>query len=46
VGWEEFQFMQIIGFVLLIAGTFVYNGILIVPAMRKYGLLKPKMESL
>jgi hypothetical protein len=42
VGWETFQFMQIIGFVLLISGTFVYNGILIVPAMRKYGILKPK----
>jgi hypothetical protein len=42
VGWEVFKFMQIIGFVLLICGTFVYNDILIVPAMRKYGLLKPK----
>eukprot|EP00051_Salpingoeca_urceolata_P010666 m.130848 g.130848 ORF g.130848 m.130848 type:complete len:377 (+) comp16802_c0_seq8:1028-2158(+) len=42
VGWEQFAYMQIIGFVLLLLGTFVYNDILVVPIMRKIGMLKPK----
>ncbi|EDQ92026.1 uncharacterized protein MONBRDRAFT_14488 [Monosiga brevicollis MX1] len=44
VGWEDFQYMQVIGFFFLIMGTFVYNDLLILPALRRWGLLKPKPE--
>lgn len=36
-------FRKQIGFVLLLSGTFVYNGVLIVPLMRKVGILKRKL---
>ena len=41
VGWETFAGLQVGGFVLLILGTFVYNNLLVVPLMRRYGILKP-----
>ncbi|EGD73187.1 transmembrane protein C2orf18 [Salpingoeca rosetta] len=42
VGWETFAPLQIVGFALLLLGTFVYNNLLIVPLMRKYGILRPE----
>lgn len=41
VGWEEFYYLQVVGFVLLLAGTFIYNNIIIEPLLRKYGVLSP-----
>jgi len=34
IGWQEFQYLQVIGFVLLLAGTFVYNKIIPLPCLR------------
>jgi hypothetical protein len=31
VGWESFCYVQIIGFVVLLTGTFIFNGIIVVP---------------
>jgi len=31
VGWEKFCWVQIIGFVVLLGGTFVYNGVVHIP---------------
>jgi drug/metabolite transporter (DMT)-like permease len=31
IGWEEFQWLEIVGFVVLVFGTLVFNGILIIP---------------
>jgi hypothetical protein len=31
VGWETFCYVQIIGFVVLLTGTFIFNGIIQVP---------------
>ncbi len=42
VGWEKFQYLQIIGFLLLLSGTFVYNEVIIAPLLRRYGFLAPK----
>jgi len=30
-GWEEFQFLQLIGFALLLSGTCIYNEVLVLP---------------
>ena len=39
VGWERFQWIQPIGFTVLLLGFFVFNGILSVPGqcMTKFG---------
>jgi drug/metabolite transporter (DMT)-like permease len=29
--WQQFQYMQVIGFVLLLLGTFIYNEVLVLP---------------
>jgi len=34
IGWQEFQYFQVIGFVLLLLGTFVYNKIIPLPFFR------------
>jgi len=34
IGWQSFSFWQVIGFVLLLSGTGVYNKIIIVPGCR------------
>ncbi|CAH1240399.1 SLC35F6 [Branchiostoma lanceolatum] len=41
VGWEDFQYLQAIGFVILLAGTAVYNDMLFGPLLRRYGVLAP-----
>jgi len=33
IGWQEFQYLQVIGFVLLLIGTFIYNKILVLPCL-------------
>lgn len=45
MGWETFSYIQVIGFVFLIAGTFVYNDILINPFLRRMGWLKSKVRA-
>jgi hypothetical protein len=41
VGWESFKFLQVIGFVLLLLGTFIYNDLLVAPLLRRFGILAP-----
>jgi len=41
VGWQDFNYVQIIGFVLLLSGTAVYNRVLVLP----WAWLKPEPES-
>lgn len=36
--------MQVIGFVFLILGTFVYNDLVVTTQMRKLGWLKPQVS--
>ncbi len=31
IGWEKFCYVQVIGFVILLMGTFIFNGIVQVP---------------
>ncbi|GAA5848211.1 hypothetical protein JCM8547_004445 [Rhodosporidiobolus lusitaniae] len=31
LGWESFKFLQVVGFVVLVYGTFAYNGLLAFP---------------
>jgi len=40
VGWQQFQYLQPIGFVVLLAGMCLYNDLLIRPAINKYILKK------
>ncbi|XP_071840120.1 solute carrier family 35 member F6-like [Apostichopus japonicus] len=35
-GWEEFNPVQLLGFVILLLGTFVYNDVFFPPMYRKY----------
>merc|ERR1712001_398493 len=35
VGWQKFQFLQLIGFLILVTGMCVYNDLLIVPCLRE-----------
>ena len=34
LGWETFKWLQILGFALLVYGTFLFNGIVRPPTMR------------
>jgi hypothetical protein len=34
IGWQDFQYFQVIGFVLLLAGTFIYNKIIPLPCIK------------
>ena len=35
VGWQKFNFMQPIGFVMLVVGTFIYYNLVFAPILRK-----------
>jgi hypothetical protein len=43
LGWETFKWLQVVGFVLLVYGTFLFNGI-VQPPMR--GCLVSRVEEL
>lgn len=34
IGWQEFHFLQLIGFVILVVGMCIYNDLLIVPGIK------------
>ena len=36
LGWEQFHFLQLIGFSILVYGTFIFNGILRYPGLFEY----------
>jgi len=36
IGWQKFQYLQAIGFVVLLTGMSLYNDLLIMPAVRSY----------
>ena len=37
--WQDFNYLQVIGFILLLIGMCLYNNILIVPKLERWGLL-------
>jgi len=47
IGWQDFYFLQLIGFCILLAGMMLYNDIIILPTIRflaiKVGLLQPEV---
>lgn len=43
VGWENFQYLQVVGYVILVIGMFIYNDIIITPFLRDHGLLPWKV---
>src|ERR1700689_3609547 len=36
IGWQDFQYLQIIGFIILLLGTCIYNKIFWVPGFQGY----------
>lgn len=36
VGWEHFNWIQLIGFLILLVGTFIYNDAVFMPLYRRY----------
>lgn len=44
VGWETFYYLQVIGFLLLLTGTFVYNDIIVAPLLRRFGCLPKSLQ--
>ena len=47
IGWQEFYYLQLIGFCILLAGMMLYNDIIILPSIKflaiKVGLLQPEV---
>jgi len=44
LGWESFKWLQVVGFILLVYGTFLFNGIVKVPLKRWAGPHKVEGE--
>jgi len=36
IGWQRFQYLQVIGFIILLTGMSLYNDLLIMPTYRSY----------
>ena len=47
IGWQDFYYLQLIGFCILLAGMMLYNDIIILPSIKflaiKVGLLHPEV---
>merc|ERR1711934_603441 len=47
IGWQDFYYLQLIGFCILLAGMMLYNDIIILPTIKflaiKVGLLHPEV---
>ena len=47
IGWQDFYYLQLIGFCILLAGKMLYNDIIILPSIKflaiKVGLLQPEV---
>ena len=47
IGWQQFYFLQLIGFCILLIGMMLYNDIVILPLIRliaiKLGVLQPEV---
>ena len=47
IGWQQFYFLQLIGFCILLIGMMLYNDIVILPVIRliaiKLGVLQPEV---
>ena len=41
VRWENFEWLQLLGFFSLILGTFIYNDAVFAPLLRKFNILPP-----
>ena len=44
IGWQNFFFLQLIGFCILITGMMLYNDIVILPAIKFIGIRMGFME--
>ena len=44
VGWETFSYLQVIGFIFLLFGTFVYNDIIVTDLFRRWGCVAPRED--
>ena len=45
IGWQNFFFLQLIGFFILITGMMLYNDIIILPAIKMIGVKIGCMEA-
>ena len=45
IGWESFHPLLIVGFALLLLGTFIYNDAVFAPFLRSRGILSPPAYS-
>ncbi|KAL9644105.1 hypothetical protein ABK040_005571 [Willaertia magna] len=43
IGWEEFQWLQVIGFVVLVFGTFLFNEVITVPYYHQWYLKRKQL---
>ncbi|GAB6019097.1 Chromosome 2 18 [Chamberlinius hualienensis] len=39
VKWQKFHYLQVVGYVVLVVGMFIYNDIIILPFLRKHNLI-------
>jgi len=39
VKWQQFNYLQVIGFLLLIVGMCLYNNVIIVPTLQRWGIV-------
>jgi len=37
--WQNFNYLQVVGFLLLIVGMCLYNNVIIAPALQRLGIL-------
>jgi hypothetical protein len=44
--WQDFNYLQVIGFILLLIGMCLYNNIIIVPKLERWGLLPSRRPGL
>ncbi|CAL8143585.1 unnamed protein product [Orchesella dallaii] len=40
VSWQKFNYLQVIGFLFLISGMCLYNNVVIVPLLQRWGLVR------
>ena len=49
IGWQNFFFLQLIGFCILLTGMMLYNDIIILPAIKfiliKLGVMQPEVAA-
>lgn len=46
LSWQDFQYLQVFGFILLILGMMLYNDIIIMPRVRRYLEKKRQLQNM